>query len=56
MRANIANREADDPRPLPRALSGSRPTRMEMKMMLSMPRTHLSIDSVSSVIQAFGIG
>ena len=34
--------------------TGSRPLRMEMKMMLSMPRTTSSTESVKSEIHAFG--
>ena len=35
-----------------RCATGSRPTRMEMKMMLSMPRMISSSDSVTNAIQA----
>src|SRR5581483_5633630 len=37
-----------------RCAGGSRPTRIEMKMMLSMPRTISSNDSVTNAIQACG--
>ena len=37
-----------------RCSGGSRPTRIEMKMMLSMPSTISSADSVTNAIQACG--
>src|SRR5688572_3484115 len=53
MRVSIASA-----RPVTRADSrrsgGSRLTRMEMKMMLSMPSTISSADNVTNVIQAWG--
>ena len=54
-----SNREAmANPRPSRRALSrwsaGRRPTRIEMKMMLSMPRTISRAVSIAKAIQMFG--
>ncbi len=53
MRVSIAEREAADARRL--ALLRRQPaTRIEMKMMLSMPSTISSADNVTNAIQACG--